>query len=88
MKNAFGSLISRPDTAEERCFELENIIDKILKNWKTKLFFFLWFYPFIWQREHKQGAWKGVGEAGFPMSRQSDEELGPRSLGSGPEPDA
>lgn len=39
MKNAFGSLISRPETAKEICSELENIIAKIFKNWKTKLFF-------------------------------------------------
>lgn len=52
------------------------------------MLFFLNKDVFIYLREKENTEDEGKGEADFPLSREPDAELNPRTLGSWPEPKA
>ena len=46
------------------------------------LLFFLKYFIYLTEREHKQGQQQAEGEAGSPLSREPNMGLDPRTLGS------
>jgi len=53
-----------------------------LKEVPLTFLFFLRFYLFVREREHKPGEWQAEGETVSPLSKEPDVGLNPRTLGS------